>query len=60
MASAPLQPRISVEEYLKTDYQPDCDYTDGLIEERNPGEFGRSDIHESGDIFPESLPGHGN
>jgi hypothetical protein len=28
---------ISLEEYLNTDYEPDCDYVDGAIEERNVG-----------------------
>jgi Uma2 family endonuclease len=28
---------ISLEEYLNTDYEPDCDYVDGVIEERNVG-----------------------
>jgi Uma2 family endonuclease len=30
---------ISVEEYLKTVYRPDCDYVAGAVEERNLGEF---------------------
>lgn len=30
---------ISVEEYLKTTYRPDCDYIDGEVLERNVGEF---------------------
>ena len=29
---------VSVEEYLTTDYSPDCDYVDDHIEERNLGE----------------------
>ena len=29
---------VSVEEYLRTTYHPDCDYVDGVIEERNVGE----------------------
>lgn len=29
---------ISVAEYLKSTYRPDCDYVDGKIEERNVGE----------------------
>ena len=29
---------IPVEEYLKTVYRPDCDYVDGVVEERNLGE----------------------
>ncbi|MGI8961362.1 MAG: Uma2 family endonuclease [Bryobacteraceae bacterium] len=28
---------ISMEEYLNTEYEPDCDYVDGTIEERNVG-----------------------
>ena len=30
---------IPVEEYLKTVYRPDCDYVDGVVEERNLGEL---------------------
>jgi Uma2 family endonuclease len=30
---------ISVREYLTTSYDPDCDYVDGAVEERNLGEF---------------------
>ena len=30
---------VSVEEYLKTVYSPDCDYVDGTVEERNLGEL---------------------
>ena len=30
--------QISVEEYLHTTYRPDCDYVDGVVEERNLGE----------------------
>ena len=29
----------TVEEYLRTPYKPDCDFLDGVIEERNVGEF---------------------
>jgi len=35
MASRTL---ISVEEYLRTSYRPDCDYVDGEVQERNVGE----------------------
>jgi Uma2 family endonuclease len=35
MASSTL---ISVNDYLKTSYRPDCDFVDGRIEERNAGE----------------------
>jgi Uma2 family endonuclease len=29
---------VSVDEYLHTHYDPDCDYVDGRVEERNAGE----------------------
>jgi hypothetical protein len=29
---------VSVEEYLHTDYEPDCDYVDGELIERSVGE----------------------
>ncbi len=35
MATATL---ISLEEYLRTSYEVDCDYVDGVIEERNVGD----------------------
>jgi len=30
---------ISIEEYLRTEYEPDCDYVDGELEDRNVGEY---------------------
>src|SRR5579875_1830860 len=39
--------QISVEEYLKTVYRPDCDYVDGLVEERTLGERDHSWIQGS-------------
>jgi Uma2 family endonuclease len=30
---------ITIEEYLHTSYEPDCDYVDGEVQERNLGEF---------------------
>jgi hypothetical protein len=27
---------VSVNEYLRTDYSPDCDYVDGVLEDRVP------------------------
>ncbi len=43
MATQPLpeQPAgfVSVEQYLSTVYEPDCEYDDGVIVERNLGEF---------------------
>jgi Uma2 family endonuclease len=35
---------ISVEEYLSTVYEHDCEYVDGIIEERDLGEFEHSFI----------------
>src|SRR5262245_21172311 len=35
---------VSVEEYLHTDYDPDCDYVDGELVERNVGEFDHADL----------------
>ncbi len=34
--------QISVEEYLRTSYRPDCDYVDGEVLERNLGEYDHS------------------
>lgn len=43
--SANPQPQpVSVEEYLSTSYRPDCDYVEGVLEERNVGEFDHSVI----------------
>ena len=30
---------VRVEEYLSTDYRPDCDYVEGEVQERNVGEY---------------------
>jgi Uma2 family endonuclease len=38
MAAATQLP-ISVSEYLHTSYRPDCDYVDGVVEERSLGEL---------------------
>jgi Uma2 family endonuclease len=43
MATLPIGERlISVEEYLSTVYEPDCEYDEGVIVERNLGEFEHS------------------
>jgi Uma2 family endonuclease len=36
--------RISPGEYLHTSYRPDCDYVDGVVEERNLGELDHSAV----------------
>ena len=39
MATMPIDDGfVSVREYLRTSYSPDCEYVDGRIEERNLGE----------------------
>jgi Uma2 family endonuclease len=40
---------ISVEEYLRTSYRPDCDYIDGEVVERNMGEWDHGNLQ--GAIF---------
>jgi hypothetical protein len=43
MATQPIGNRlISVEEYLSTGYEPDCEYDDGVVQERSLGEFEHS------------------
>jgi Uma2 family endonuclease len=43
ISEQPLGSRlISVEEYLSTGYEPDCEYDDGVVVERNLGEFEHS------------------
>lgn len=39
MAAAAMPVPVSVYEYLHTVYEPDLDYVDGVLEERNVGEF---------------------
>jgi Uma2 family endonuclease len=38
----PVAPLLSVEEYLRTVYEPECEYIDGVLEERNVGEYEHS------------------
>jgi Uma2 family endonuclease len=35
---------ISMEEYLSSSYEPDCDYVDGVVEERNLGEYDHANL----------------
>jgi len=46
MATLPINKgelsHVTVEEYLSTVYEPECDYVDGQIEERNVGEYDHS------------------
>lgn len=43
MAAATL-PYTTIEEYLSSSYEPDVDYVDGEIEERNLGEMDHADL----------------
>lgn len=36
--------QVALEEYLSTVYEPDCDYVDGELEDRNGGEFDHGDL----------------
>jgi Uma2 family endonuclease len=40
----PTSELISVSEYLHTCYRPDCDYVDGVVEERNLGEWDHASL----------------
>lgn len=44
MAASATIPFVSVEQYLHSDTQPDVDYVDGVLEERNLGEQDHSDL----------------
>ena len=40
MATLPIEdPFVTVVEYLHTVYEPECDYVDGHLEDRNVGEY---------------------
>jgi Uma2 family endonuclease len=39
-----IDAQVSVREYLTTDYSPDCDYVDGVVEERNLGEYDHAQL----------------
>src|SRR5579871_1403442 len=36
--------QMTVEEYLRTSFRPDCEYVDGEVLERNVGEQGHSEV----------------
>ena len=38
---------LTIEEYLKTTYEPDADYIDGEIEERNVGEYDHNAVQKA-------------
>jgi Uma2 family endonuclease len=45
----PMGELISVKEYLSTTYRPDCDYVDGVVLERNLGEYDHARLQ--GEVF---------
>src|SRR5437868_5471830 len=47
---------VSVEEYLGTSYDPDCDFVDGLLLERNVGEKSHSDTQGNCYAWFRNLP----
>ncbi len=57
MATQPIGDRyVSVEEYLSTVYEPDCEYDDGVVVERNLGEFEHSFLQITlGTIFTNNM-----
>jgi Uma2 family endonuclease len=56
MATASV-PFVTIDEYLHSAFDPDVDYVDGQLEERNLGEFDHGDLQlELGSI----LKAHGN
>jgi len=61
MATQPIGDRfIPVEEYLSTCYEPDCEYDDGVVVERNLGEFEHSFLQIFlGTIFTNNMDAWG-
>lgn len=41
-AVSPIRALVSLDEYLHTMYHPDCDFVDGVLEERNMGDIKHS------------------
>ncbi len=38
---------VSLQEYLTTVYEPDCDYVDGVLEDRNVGEYEHNSVQQA-------------
>jgi len=47
MAALASAPAVSVEEYLHSVYEPDMDFVDGMLEDRNVGEFDHARIQRA-------------
>jgi Uma2 family endonuclease len=48
---------VSVEQYLSSVYEPDCDYVDGEIEDRNVGEKDHSKLQFRVQMLLSRIPG---
>jgi Uma2 family endonuclease len=48
---------VSVEEYLSSVYEPECDYVDGELEDRNVGEKDHSKLHFKIQMLLSKIPG---
>ena len=49
---------VSLEEYLATAYEPDCDFVDGSLEERNAGDWDHAQAMTSIGSFLSAKYGH--
>jgi Uma2 family endonuclease len=47
MAASPDSSRVSLEEYLRTSYDPDVEFVDGVLVERNMGDWLHSSIQSN-------------
>lgn len=47
---------VPLQEYLSTDYSPDCDYVDGVLEDRNAGEKDHSRLQAALIVWFSRLP----
>jgi Uma2 family endonuclease len=45
--AAAVVPFVSVQQYLSDSYEPDMDYVDGVLEDRNVGEFDHARIQKA-------------
>ena len=52
-----LKTLVPVEEYLATDYRPDVDYVDGMLEDRNVGEKDHSKLQFSIQLLLSAIAG---
>ena len=43
-AAQTISDLLTLEEYLRTSYRPDCEFVDGVLEERNVGEYEHSNL----------------